>query len=181
MLLDGVPVEQITEADLVGDYWESGKLLYEDADNERIKQVRTYFGDATQPSFLPDDNGKYGLIINMAVLHTLSEQGVRGMLTRFRDLLEPGRGVLIGSTGTASDGPKQWKQGSETRWLHSRESLEALFKELGFAQVTITQPTFRHRTQVGSNSLKHLESVQRENADHAINETRGMVSFSASL
>ena len=181
MLQDGVPVEQITETDLVKDYWESGKLLYRDADDERIKRVRTFFGDATQSSFLPDDNGKYGLIINMAVLHTLSEQGVRGMLTRFRDLLQPGRGVLIGVTGTASDGPREWKQGSTTRWLHSRESLEALLKELGFAQVTTTPPSNRSRTQIGSNSRKHLESMQRGHVDHAIDEKRGMVSFSASL
>lgn len=81
--------------------------------------------------------GTADVVSSNLVFHTLSKEGVDGMLTAIMDLLIPG-GLLLGACA-ASVKARQWTEYDPERWLHSPQTLEAAFETAGFEQVVVEE------------------------------------------
>ncbi|KAJ3021608.1 hypothetical protein HKX48_008177 [Thoreauomyces humboldtii] len=145
LIMDGVPAERIVASDLHSGYWDLGCKLFDDA--ERIKNVRTVFGDwAVAPTTTPPTIdfaaylNRFTFTIASAVLHVFSKAQGEHFLANAANTLVSG-GTFLGSCGGMKvEGP--WTapgtEGSdETRYLHSPESLSKLLTGLGFKDIVI--------------------------------------------
>ncbi|KXS16556.1 hypothetical protein M427DRAFT_55501 [Gonapodya prolifera JEL478] len=166
VVADGWPAENILAVDITDNYWKLGLSLFQDASTP--PPVHTFFGDITDDpstSSRPDiitflDAGTH-FIYAGAVLHVLSEAGVRAMLTKLYAVLAPG-GVLFGlsvgvsepESGSDVTPPVPWLMVSTTtnvpspspatttptrvpRVLHCSSSLTRLATSIGFASVKV--------------------------------------------
>ncbi|KAJ3176027.1 hypothetical protein HDU87_005544 [Geranomyces variabilis] len=157
LMQDGVPASRIVASDLHAGYWQLGMKLYDDAD--RIAGVETVFGDwavspnmssvaavADEDTLPPVDFAAYrahfSFVVASAILHCLSEVQIQAFIGNVADVLVPG-GTFLGScVGRVTEGAwmssgSDQEVGSQTRYLHSPESLEKLLRRFGFKDVVV--------------------------------------------
>lgn len=138
LILDGVKPSKITAADLLSGYWELGLKLF--SDSSRIKDVRTVWGDFASTDGVELE--KHGLkhsnafVSAQLVLHVFSKEQCEAFVKKVWDCLSSGGWFFGMCVGSVVEGP--WKrQGGGKRWLHSKESLSSLLREIGFQDIDV--------------------------------------------
>ncbi|DBB18701.1 TPA: hypothetical protein ACH3X3_000309 [Trebouxia sp. C0006] len=147
LMTDGCGQHQIIALDLVADYWKMGKVLFLDEDRMHVPLI---VGSLTDEGFVSADNcylrnsqmgdliGAADFLWAAAVLHILSKADCEKFVSSAHLLLKPG-GTFYGWTvGNREAG--DWHttpDGKAKRYLHSAESLHAMFMQLGFSKATV--------------------------------------------
>ena len=142
-LQDGLPEDKLTVSDLHDAYWNIGKtILYKDA-----LDVDVLFLDFADKISL---RKQYDIISNQMILHVLSKQQVEQILKNCFTQLNK-NGFLFGSCiATKEVNGVDWGKtptlglvgrAETSRYLHSKESLSDLLKQIGFFQIDITEDT----------------------------------------
>jgi len=137
LLLDGVRPEDVYAIDIHDGYWNFGYDLFKDKDTLK---VNTLFTDVSVPEYAEthaDLINKFNVVYTGAVLHVFAKDEAETFVRNIFKMLVSG-GVYFGSTGVAIEPtqttvstPKKDKK----RFLHSPDSLEELFKEVGFVNI----------------------------------------------
>lgn len=156
LLHDGVPAEGLTATDLTEEYIKHSKILFDDDPCDRgvtffaADLALDFAGSSprlqSSSELMARLERTQDLIVATAVLHTLSLPGGRNLLARAYAFLRDG-GQFWGMTvGAPTAGP--WFEGGSggrgsDRYLHSRESLATLLKQVGFAKVHVTIEAYR--------------------------------------
>ncbi|KAL0041327.1 hypothetical protein WJX77_012582 [Trebouxia sp. C0004] len=124
-----------------------GKILFLDADRMHVPLI---VGSLTDEGFVSADNcylrnsqmgnliGAADFLWAAAVLHILSKADCEKFVTSARLLLKPGGTFYNWTVGNREAG--DWHttlDGKAKRYLHSAESLHALFMQLGFWKATV--------------------------------------------
>ena len=140
LLLDGFQAEHVIAVDVTGGYWGLGQQLYGDAPSG----VRSIFCDVARQevSEIKDLYGSIDLVVTMAVFHVLTQQQVENMIQQIHRLLKPGGRLIAYCAGSAVARPwytegAEDRDESNTRYLHSADSMTALLKETGFEDLSV--------------------------------------------
>ena len=187
LILDGVPARCITVVDIHDGYWKAGLELFKDTSSVRLGGIKECWFDISLPfghpssleAKFPDAEGTFDFVILQAVLHTMSLDQHRVALTRILRLLKKESGVLLGMTAGAVVA-QPWVRtpdGQGQRYLHSTESLSALFTELGYRSSQVVQ---RDRGGEDWGRAQGQGSSIKSAVDALGGATRAMVEFTAS-
>ena len=128
------PDTALRDADLIPDLWEAGLGLYPNSQN-----IKFVTANVLDPSPSAERLGAYQgaaeVVSSNLVFHTLSKEGVDGMLSAIMSLLVPG-GLVLGACAACREARK-WTEYDPDRWLHSPQTLRDAFEKAGFEQVVI--------------------------------------------
>ena len=148
LIMDGVSPGSILPVDITSVYWRAGELIFDGVVEGLPPPI------AASPSLLVGDwavpvdtapacsaapyFGSLNAALCMFVLHVLSREQSAALLRTLAACLRPG-GLLLGSAvGAAVAGA--WAltpDGTQSRWLHSAESLTAELAAAGFTDVVV--------------------------------------------
>lgn len=154
LLVDGVHPESLVASDVHDGYWNGGSIIFMDEKrNSQLNQLCTIFanwsipyptlnGDGLDVVLQQDLKLQFDAIMCFSVLHVLSKLQCENLLKRVFHALKP-NGILFGSC-VGSDRAMEWEvcpDGSGAkRWLHSKESLARLLRNIGFTgEMSITE------------------------------------------
>lgn len=147
LLVDGVPPESIYVTDLHDIYWNAGLQLYKESNSSfSVTKVNTFFGNIATPFSTSNQNDiasrmidTFDVVLNMAVLHVVTEEESFNILSRIYYMLKP-NGVVFGYAVGASVA-RPWgltPTNSGQRFLHDKSTLEATLQRGGFQDISVT-------------------------------------------
>ncbi|KAL0480261.1 methyltransferase [Acrasis kona] len=168
LLMDGVSSDQIVASDLIPDFWNLGKKLYQD--DQIVNQIKTVWGDfATSNAQEGVDiekenwNSSFDFIASWFVLHVFSKQQCENFLKNVFKCLK-NDGVYVGMCAL-SEKEGEWLKGENTsstpRYLHSVSSLKSLLQGIGFSDVHVNLAENKNRSQQTENHIIGIFDARR--------------------
>lgn len=153
LILEGIPTNSITAADIHDGYWNVGREFFMDNLSHlstRLDGVTTIFDDFAQKYPLPVDatnrivdslTNNFDAIICQMVFHVLTKEQTENLVRRMCSMIGKG-GVLIGSCVGSKEEACSWgvtPKRDGVRYLQSMKSLFELLSENGFEGVEVKE------------------------------------------
>ncbi|KAJ3318836.1 hypothetical protein HDU93_003837, partial [Gonapodya sp. JEL0774] len=189
--------KDVLALDVTDAYWNFGLRLFKD--NSNPPPISTAFGDLTSDEFflpgrspsLPSNpsigtqflDRKVDYAYAGAVLHVLSEDAVKALLSKLFEILAPSGilfGTCVGVSGTET--PVSWwttPDGKGTpRALHSTASLSSLARAIGFAEVSVKSMELSNMEQREGRMRGDPAEMDRDQSEmRALGVERAYLSF----
>eukprot|EP01038_Epipyxis_sp_PR26KG_P008945 gene8945-12062_t len=179
MILDGIESRKIHAIDIHDGYWNAGKILYKDIDEDSDDNTLNYISDnhiistksmlngvnelfcdmASSTSYYTIESlhNSFDYILCQSVFHVLSYNQSCNLIQKINNILKPG-GTVFGSC-VGGKTACEWAftpNGQEKRFLHSVESLQSLFVQFNFIDIKI------YESARGNMKLRYSTDKQEE-------------------
>ena len=136
MSLDGVPQKFLFGLDIEQEFINLGYELFGDKSSSKITFITTNILDIEKFHQLKEKM-TFDIIYTSAVIHLLNKDDIRSLLTNINSLLSKGC-IFYGQT-TGLKNPENIQDNfGRIRYLHSKDSLEKEFNEVGFRYIRVT-------------------------------------------